>query len=100
MPQESWSKKDERMYESIKRSAKESGKSEERAEEIAARTVNKRRQEEGRTESKKYGGTGNPNTSLEDRTVEQLQNRAAELDIAGRGDMNKRELVEAIRKRQ
>jgi hypothetical protein len=100
MPQESWSQKDERMYESIKDSAKERGRSEERAKEIAARTVNKRRHEEGRTEKKTYGGTGNPNTSLEDRTVAQLRNRAAELDIAGRSDMTKAELVEAIRKRQ
>jgi plasmid stabilization system protein ParE len=100
MPQESWSQKDERMYESIKDSAKESGKSEARAKEMAARTVNKRRQDEGRTAKKTYGGTGNPNASLDDRTVAQLRNRAAELDIAGRSGMTKAELVAAIRKRQ
>lgn len=44
-----WSKKDERMYEHIKNSERGSG----RAEEIAARTVNKRRKAEGRTAGRK-----------------------------------------------
>ena len=43
-----WSEKDERQYEHIKQSELERGESEERAEEIAARTVNKQRREEGR----------------------------------------------------
>ena len=96
----SWSKKDERQYEHIKDSAVERGKSEDRAEEIAARTVNKQRREEGRTPNKTTQGTGKPTTSLEDRTVEELRNRAQELDIEGRSDMDKEELVEAIRDRQ
>jgi plasmid stabilization system protein ParE len=45
----SWSKKDERQYEHIKDSAKDRGESAKRAKEIAARTVNKKRKEEGRT---------------------------------------------------
>lgn len=94
---EGWTDKDERQYEHIKESALERGKSEERAEEIAARTVNKQRREEGRTENKTTMGTGNPNTRLEERTVEELRNRAAELDIDGRSGMNKDELVAAIR---
>lgn len=100
MPQKAWSKRDERMYESIKESQRERGTSEERAEEIAARTVNKRRQEEGRTERKTPGGTGNPHKPLDERTVQELRNRASELKIAGRSSMKKRELVEAIRKAQ
>ena len=44
-----WSEKDERQYEQIKQSELERDESEERAEEIAARTVNKQRREEGRT---------------------------------------------------
>ncbi len=44
-----WSDKDERQYEHVKKSEKERGHSEDRAEEIAARTVNKQRSEEGRT---------------------------------------------------
>lgn len=92
-----WSDKDERQYEHIKQSAQQRGKSEERAEEIAARTVNKQRRSEGRTPNKTAQGTGNPNTGLEDRTVEELRNRAAELQIEGRSKMNKQELVDAIR---
>jgi hypothetical protein len=44
-----WTKKDERQYEHIKESEKDAGRSTEKAEEIAARTVNKNRREEGRT---------------------------------------------------
>lgn len=97
MPRDAWSDKDERQYEHIKESAIERGKSQERAEEIAARTVNKQRREEGRTENVTTSGTGNPSTRLEKRTVEELLNRAAELDIDGRSGMDKDELVEAIR---
>ncbi|MEJ2383551.1 MAG: Rho termination factor N-terminal domain-containing protein [Xanthomonadales bacterium] len=96
---EAWSKKDERMYEHVKRSERERGKSEQKAEEIAARTVNRQRREEGRTPNATTSGTGNPNTRLEDRTVQQLRNRARELDISGRSTMNKAELVAAIRAR-
>jgi hypothetical protein len=45
----SWSKKDERQYEHVKDSARDRGESTKRAKEIAARTVNKKRKEEGRT---------------------------------------------------
>ncbi|MFG0289700.1 MAG: Rho termination factor N-terminal domain-containing protein [Rhodopirellula sp. JB044] len=92
-----WTDKDERQYEHIKESQLDDGKSEDDAQEIAARTVNKQRRQEGRTPNKTTQGTGNPNTSLEDRTVDELHNRAAELDIAGRSKMNKSELVDAIR---
>jgi hypothetical protein len=47
----SWSNKDERQYEHIKDSEKKKGESTKRAKEIAARTVNKHRKEEGRTKS-------------------------------------------------
>ena len=92
-----WSNKDERKYEHIKESAEERGTSEKRAKEIAARTVNKGRREEGRTPNKTTQGTGNPNRSLEDRPVQELRNKAKELKIAGRSKMNKGELVRAIR---
>ena len=49
----SWSKKDERLYEHVKESEKEKGRSERRAKEIAARTVNKQRSSEGRTKTSK-----------------------------------------------
>ena len=93
-----WSNKDERKYEHIQESALERGASEDRAQEIAARTVNRDRREEGRTPYKTTMGTGNPRESLEERTVDELQNIARALDIEGRSSMRKRELVEAIRK--
>ena len=52
MPKE-WSAKDERQYEHIRESALEDGRSEDRAEEVAAATVNKQRSKEGRTKEKK-----------------------------------------------
>ena len=94
-----WSNKDERKYEHIKESAVERGTPENRAQEIAARTVNKGRRQEGRTPNKTTQGTGNPNRSLEGRTRDELYNRAKQLDIPGRSKMNKDELVAAIRKK-
>ena len=96
MPEE-WSAKDERMYEHVRDSEKERGKKAQRAKEIAARTVNKQRREEGRTDNKRSDGTGNPHTPLPERTVTELRNRARELNISGRSSMDKSELVDAIR---
>jgi hypothetical protein len=93
----SWSNKDERKYEHIKESALERGKGYDRAQEIAARTVNKGRREEGRTPNKSTQGTGNPNQSYEDRTVKELRNIASEEHIEGRSSMRKAELIKAIR---
>lgn len=99
---DAWSAKRERQYEHIKKSQKQRGKSEERAKEIAARTVNKERRQEGETKSgkKRTEGTGNPNSSLESRTKDELYNRAKQLGIDGRSSMTKAELVEAIRAAQ
>lgn len=99
MPQV-WSDKDERQYEHVKQSAIERGRSQDRAEEIAARTVNKQRRQEGRTPNETTQGTGNPNTDLEERTVEELRNIASQLDVEGRSKMRKKELVKAIRARR
>jgi len=92
----SWSRKDERQYEHIKESELERGASEDLAQEIAARTVNKHRREEGRTPSKRTQGTGNPNVALEERSRDELYNLAQELDIKGRSKMSKAELSQAI----
>ncbi|QDV85937.1 Rho termination factor N-terminal domain-containing protein [Stieleria sp.] len=92
-----WTEKDERQYEHIKESQLERGKSEDNAKEVAARTVNKQRRNEGRTPNTTTQGTGNPNTKLEDRTTDELRNRAAELRIKGRSKMRKAELIDAIR---
>lgn len=93
----SWSDKDERKYEHIKDGYLEEGKSEDEAEEIAARTVNRGRREEGRTENERTMGTGNPTTRLESRSKDELENRAKELDISGYSSMSKDELIREIR---
>lgn len=95
----SWTDKDERQYEHVKEGALERGRSDDKAEEIAARTVNKQRREDRRAPNKRTSGTGNPNTRLEERTRDELYNRARQLDIPGRSGMNKSELIEAIRER-
>ena len=96
----SWSSKDERKYEHIKSSARKRGASTSRAKEIAARTVNKQRREEGRTPNKRTQGTGNPRTAITDRTKEELLNIARDLNITGRSKMNKSDLADAIRRKR
>ena len=100
MPESKWSKKRERQYEHIKKSAKKRGKSTSRAKEIAARTVNKQRRQHGETPRKRTQGTGNPNRPLEDRSRDELYNLARRLKVEGRSKMNKKELVAAIRRRR
>lgn len=95
-----WTSKDERQYEHVKESSRERGASEDQASEIAARTVNKQRRSEGRTPRKRNSGTGNPNRLLDDRSRDELYNRAKQLSIEGRSKMSKQELVDAIRSRQ
>jgi hypothetical protein len=53
MPEKAWSPKRERQYEHIKESYQERGRSEDKAEELAARTVNKERREEGETKEQR-----------------------------------------------
>jgi plasmid stabilization system protein ParE len=96
----SWTNKDERQYEHIKEGYEHRGTPEDRAQEIAARTVNKERREEGRTPNTRSQGTGNPRHGLESRSKTELENRARELHIHGRSKMSKAELVEAIRERE
>ena len=93
----SWSKKDARKYEHIRDSTRQRGASTERAEEIAARTVNKHRRLEGRTPKKTTEGTGNPRRGLEDRTRDELYNLAKGKNIEGRSKMSKQELIQALR---
>ncbi len=92
-----WTDKDRRQYEHIKDGALDQGRTEDRAEEVAARTVNKQRREAGRTPSRRTSGTGDPTSRLEARSRDELYNRAQELEIAGRSDMDKAELIDAIR---
>jgi len=106
MPQNRWSPKRERQYEHIKESLEERGAGEDKAEEIAARTVNKERARSG--EAKEVS-----RTSVEDissgrrgglrshsgsggRTYDQLRNEAREKGIEGRSRMSKAELEKAV----
>ena len=96
-----------RQYEHIKDSQLDQGKSESRAEEIAARTVNKEkaRAGESRTASKsstndmsssKRGGQRSGTNREKGRTREQLYNEAKKLNIEGRSNMNKDQLKRAV----
>lgn len=58
MPRGAWSPKRERQYEHIKESELDAGRSEDRAEEIAARTVNKQRSEAGETRAARRRSSG------------------------------------------
>lgn len=94
----SWTKKDERKYEHIKEGSRRRGVRAARAKQIAARTVNKQRREEGKTPNKTTQGTGNPSRSLEARSREELYNQAKNRNIKGRSSMNKEQLVKALRR--
>jgi hypothetical protein len=97
MPKRGWSEKDERMYDHIKDSELNRGEPEDTAQEIAARTVNKQRREEGRTENERTQGTGNPNTGYEARTRDELENIARERGIKNYSRMTKDELIDSLR---
>ncbi len=91
-----WTDKDKRQFSHIESSKLKGGSSDEEAAEIAARTVNKQRRKEGRTQNKTTQGTGNPNKSLAERTVAELHNLASAKRIKGRSKMRKLELVEVL----
>ena len=95
-----WSRKDERKYEHVRESALRRGRTPERAREIAARTVNRDRWAEGRAEAERSRATGNPTAPLEERTRDELYERARQLHVEGRSTLSKAELVRAIRRRQ
>jgi hypothetical protein len=107
VPPQAWNKKRERQYEHIKDSQKKQGKSEKKAEEIAARTVNKVRARAGeaKTSSKtsirdkspsKRGGERSGTNRPKGRTREQLYNEAKQKNIPGRSKMNKEQLRRAV----
>lgn len=96
-----------RQYEHIRDSERQRGVSESRAEEIAARTVNKERARSGesRTRSRssikdissgRRGGKRSGKPGPRGRTREQLYQEARKLGIAGRSSMNKAELLRAV----
>ena len=96
-----------RQYEHVKDSARESGASMKRAEEIAARTVNKERARSGesRTRSRtsvkdisssRRGGLRAHRRSPRGPTRDQLYNEAKKLNVKGRSKMNKGQLQRAV----
>jgi hypothetical protein len=100
-----------RQYEHVKESARERGMSTDRAEEIAARTVNKERARSGesRTASRsstkdissgKRGGIRSHRSGPRGQTKEQLYNQAKRLNIKGRSRMNKRQLLAAVNRKK
>jgi plasmid stabilization system protein ParE len=95
-----WTKKEEREYEHIKDGYEARGTSHDRAQEIAARTVNKQRREDGETPNRRTQGTGNPSTDYEARTRDELENIARDRGIRGRSSMKKAELIDALRNDQ
>jgi len=106
MPQQAWSDKRERQYDHIKESLRDDGHSEDEAEEIAARTVNKERARHG--ESKTASRTSTDDISSgrrgglrshegqQGRTRDQLYAEAKRKGIEGRSKMNKAELERAV----
>jgi hypothetical protein len=96
-----------RQYEHVKDSEREQGASESRAEEIAARTVNKERARSGesRTSSRvsrkdissgRRGGLRSGKPGPRGRTRDQLYQEARSLGVEGRSSMNKAELQHAV----
>ncbi len=96
-----------RQYEHIKQSERQSGASEARAEEIAARTVNKERARSGesRTSSStstsdissgRRGGLRSGTKRDKGRTYDQLYGEAKKLNVPGRSTMNKAQLQRAV----
>jgi hypothetical protein len=109
MPQQAWNDKRERQYKHIKEGLKKRGTGENKAEEIAARTVNKERARSGeakqasRTSTKdissgRRGGLRS-HTGPGGRTKEQLYAEAKKRNIPGRSKMNKAELERAVGRR-
>jgi len=106
MPQRAWSPKRERQYDHIKEGLLDRGTNEDKAEEIAARTVNKERarageaREASRTSiddisSSRRGGLRSHEGS-KGRTYDQLRNEARDRGIKGRSKMSKAELLRAV----
>ena len=101
-----WSAKRERQYEHIKEGVLEQGESEDTAEEIAARTVNKERARSGEAQQASRSSTDDISSGRRGglrshrgeggRTRDQLYNEARERGIEGRSKMNKAELERAV----
>jgi len=103
----SWDNKDRRKYEHIKESLEDQGASADKAQEIAARTVNKERARTGEAKSSsrlsredissgRRGGLRSGTGRATGRTRDQLYNEAKKMGIEGRSKMNKEQLQRAV----
>jgi len=109
MPRGSWSDKRERQYEHIKEGLVERGRSEDTAEEIAARTVNKERARSGETNSASRTSTEDLSSGRRGglrshrgpggRTYRQLYEEARDRGIDGRSKMSKAQLERVLDRR-
>lgn len=106
MPQQAWSDKRERQYEHVKDSAEQRGTSEDRAKEIAARTVNKNRAQAGESDqasrtstedmSPQRRGGKRSHSGAQGRTRAQLYEDAKRQHVKGRSRMTKAQLQDAV----
>jgi hypothetical protein len=101
-----WNDKRERQYEHIKEGLEDKGRSEDTAEEIAARTVNKERARTGEAKEKSKTSTNDISSGRRGgmrshkgsggRTRDQLYEEAKKKDVKGRSSMNKEQLEKAV----
>lgn len=106
MPRNQWSAKRERQYEHIKEGVLKRGESEDTAEEIAARTVNKERAQHGEAKEASPAtlkdtpapvrGGRRSHEGPQGRTRDQLYEEARKKGIQGRSAMSKKELEKAV----
>ncbi|MGZ8580514.1 MAG: Rho termination factor N-terminal domain-containing protein [Actinomycetota bacterium] len=109
MPSRPFGSRPDRQYGHIKEGLRERGRSEETAEEIAGRTVDKERARAG--EAKESSPTSREDISsgrrgglrshrgAQGRTHDQLYEEAKDLNIEGRSRMNKEQLLRAVNRR-
>ena len=106
MPQQAWTDKRERQYEHIKDGLLERGETEKKAEEIAARTVNKERARSGEARQSSRTSTDDISSGRRGglrshrgpggRTKAQLYEEAKRKGIEGRSKMTKAQLERAV----
>jgi hypothetical protein len=108
MPRAEWGAKRERQYEHIKSGLLKRGEGKDKAQEIAARTVNKVRAQEGEAKEASPSSVDDMSPSRRGglrshsgpggRTFRQLYNEARARGIKGRSTMNKGELESALKR--
>ena len=106
MPRPAWTAKRERQYEHVKEGLEEHGRSEDLAEEIAARTVNKDRARAGEATQSSPSSTRDISSERRGglrshrgpggRTRDQLYEEAKRKNVRGRSQMTKSQLERAV----